>query len=91
MAVEPVFLRRAQADVEKIYQFIASRSSAGASRWYSALGEAVNSLARDPNRCAAAESVRLNGGFAASTLAEPPTQSAAPFTASWRSFSRPSA
>ena len=60
MGFEPIFLRRAQADVERIYQFIASRSSAGASRWYLALGEAVTSLARDPNRCAAApESVRL--------------------------------
>jgi len=61
MTFKVVFLRRAQADVEKIYEFIASRSALGASRWYVALSEAVASIGQNPDRCAAApESERLH-------------------------------
>ena len=61
MTFEVVFLRRARADVEIIYEFIASRSGSGAARWYAALVDAVAAIGQHPERCAEApESKRLH-------------------------------
>ena len=61
MAFTVLFLRRAEADAEKIYEFIARRSASGASRWYSALVEAIAAIGQHPEHCSAApESKRLH-------------------------------
>ena len=47
-------LRRAQADADQIYEWIAERSPAGAVRWYSAFRAAAASLDEQHERCARA-------------------------------------
>jgi plasmid stabilization system protein ParE len=50
-------LRRAQSDVDEIYEWIARRSPAGAVRWYAAFCQAASELCENADRCAqAAES-----------------------------------
>lgn len=46
--------RRAQADADDIYDWIAKRSPAGAVRWYSAFRAAAASLETEHERCARA-------------------------------------
>lgn len=60
MAFKVLLLRRAQADVNAIYEWIAKRSKTGASNWYMAFFDAVAALERDPESCSAApEAKRL--------------------------------
>jgi plasmid stabilization system protein ParE len=40
-------LRRAEADIDRIYAWIAERSQQGAAHWYQAAREAIKRLARD--------------------------------------------
>jgi plasmid stabilization system protein ParE len=55
-----ILLRRAQADVDRIYQWLSTRSATGASHWYAAFAACIAELRRDPHSCAAApESQRL--------------------------------
>jgi len=49
-----VVLRRAQWDVDHIYDWIAKRSPAGAESWYSALKRAVTGLSHHPESCSLA-------------------------------------
>jgi plasmid stabilization system protein ParE len=51
MAFKVLFLRRAQADVDVVYQWLAKRSSVGAANWYAALLNAAAALEDDPNSC----------------------------------------
>jgi plasmid stabilization system protein ParE len=53
-------LRRAEADVTRIYRWLGKRSPTGANRWYEALESAIDQLASDAHRNPlAAESARL--------------------------------
>ena len=47
-------LRRAQGDVDEIYEWIARQSPTGAVRWYAAFCHAANGLRENANRCAQA-------------------------------------
>lgn len=61
MAFKVLLLRRAQADVNAIYEWIAKRSASGAANWYAAFFNAAAALERDPDSCAAApEAKRLH-------------------------------
>lgn len=54
-------LRRAQADADAIYQWLAKRSLSGAVSWYNAFIDAASAIERDPESCAAApEAKRLH-------------------------------
>jgi plasmid stabilization system protein ParE len=54
-------LRRAQADLDNIFDWIAERSPKGATQWYSAFLRATATLRRNPARCAQApESAEVN-------------------------------
>lgn len=60
MAFTVRVLRRAAADADAIYQWIAKRSSAGAMNWYQAFLNALIALERDADSCAVApEAKRL--------------------------------
>ena len=60
MPFQVVLLRRAQADVNAIYDWLEKRSPSGASNWYTAFFDSISSLERDPDVCAAApEAKRL--------------------------------
>jgi plasmid stabilization system protein ParE len=55
-----VILRRADADTNAIYVWLAKRSVAGAGRWYRAFLNAAASLSNNPFRCGSApESVAV--------------------------------
>lgn len=61
MAFKLVLLRRAQADVDAIYDWIAKRSRSGAASWYDAFLDAADAIERDPDSCPAApEAKRLH-------------------------------
>lgn len=60
MTYRVVILRRADADMDAIYVWLANRSVAGAGRWYRAFLEAAASLSSNPYRCGSApESVAV--------------------------------
>ena len=53
-------LRRAEADLSRIFTWLRKRSPSGANAWYAALSQAVGELAADAHRYSpAAESARL--------------------------------
>lgn len=54
MTYTVAILRRAQADVDHIYDWIAERSPSGAIRWYAAFLEATRRLRDRPFACAVA-------------------------------------
>lgn len=60
MPYEIKILRRAEADLSRIFNWLRKRSPSGANSWYEALAQAIRELAKDAHRYAvAAESAKL--------------------------------
>lgn len=53
-----LLLRQAQADVDRIYEWLSKRSPSGAERWYAAFAACIADIRRDAQSCAPAPEAR---------------------------------